>query len=108
MTHNPKTYTMRFNFLSAVIVFLFMNVAQAQQQEKSNDHKETETIYSAQQIKTKSAVIDYEQIDLILERIKKQGNKRNIRRGKNTVFKIIDTVYVEIKYKKSESKLTDF
>lgn len=108
MIHNPKTYTMKFNFLSAVIVFLFINVAQAQQKEKSNEHKETETISSSQQIKTKSAVIDYEQIDLILDRIKKQGNKRNIRREKNTVFKIIDTVYVEIKYKKSESKLTDF
>ena len=57
---------------------------------------------------TKSAVIDYGQIDLILERIKKQRNKRNIRREKNTVFKIIDTVYVEIKYNKADSKLTDF
>ena len=108
MTHNIKVHTMKFNFLSAVIILLFFNVAQAQQQEKSNDPKETETISLTEQNKTKSTMIDYEQIDLILERIKKPGNKRNIRREKNTVFKIIDTVYVEIKYKKSESKLTDF
>lgn len=108
LIHNPKTYTMKFNLLFLAILFLFFNVTLAQQKETYSKNIEAISTQDEVQGNVKIAEIDYKKIDLILERIKNRHNKPNKRKEKNTVFKIIDTIYVEIKYSKTKSEITDF
>ncbi|RZS92249.1 hypothetical protein [Aquimarina brevivitae] len=90
---------MKLKFLYTVLFTLLFATGFAQQKNTKKSELNQNTLDSK---------INYTEIDTILENLQKKRAKRNLRRQKQTVFRVVDTVFVEMKLQKADTKLTDF